>query len=164
VSEFQTSRAGQADSTLVVRLRLVEETAVDLDRVPQVLGSPEARWLGESTPSDDRSIHSFVCDLELHAGGSGRALFRKAAVVSFGEPSRDGSRWVVPLEWRAATKSALFPVFVGRLRIGSDRIELDGGYGPPGGRLGYLLDVALLGTAARQTGRWFLRELAVALA
>jgi len=60
--------------------------------------------------------------------------------------------------------TALFPVFAGQLRIESGRIELDGRYAPPAGRLGYLLDVALLGAAARQTGRWLLRKLAAELA
>lgn len=164
VSGLKAERADQAAATLIVQLLLVKETVVDLDRVPHVLGSPEARWLGEPTPSDDSSLRSFLCDLELHAGGSGPALFRKAAVVSFGMPGRDRDGWVVPIEWRAATMTALFPVFAGQLRIESDRIEVDGHYAPPAGRLGYLLDVALVGAAARQTGRWFLRELAVALA
>lgn len=157
-------RTGLGAVTLISRLRLVQKAVVDPDLVPQVLGSPDARWLGESTPSDDPAFRSFLCDLELHAGGSGLTLFRKAAVVSFGEPRRDGRRWVVPIEWRAATMTSLFPVFAGQLRIESHRIELDGRYAPPSGRLGYLLDVALLGAAARQTGRWFLRELAAELA
>ena len=160
VNGLQAERAGQAAVTLIVGLQLLEETVVDPDRVPRVLGSPEARWLGEATPSDDPSLRSFLCDLELHAGGSGRALFRKAAVVSFGEPQRDADGWVMPIEWRAATLTALFPVLVGHLRIGADRLELDGRYAPPGGGLGYLFDVTLLGAAARQTGRWFLRKLA----
>jgi len=164
VSGLQAERAGLEAVTLIARLRLVQEAVVDPDLVPQVLGSPDARWLGESTPSDDASFRSFLCDLELHAGGSGPALFRKAAIVSFGEPRRDASRWKVPIEWRAATMTSLFPVFAGELRIESDRIELDGRYAPPAGKLGYLLDVALLGVAARQTGRWFLRELAAELA
>jgi hypothetical protein len=164
VSRLQAGRAGQAAVTLIVRLQLLEETVVDPDRVPQVLGSPEAGWHGEATPSDDPSLRSFLCDLELHAGGGGRTLFRKAAVVSFGMPSHDGERWVVPIEWRAASMTALFPVFAGQLRIELDRIELDGRYAPPAGRIGYMLDAALVGAAARQTGRWFLRELAAALA
>jgi len=60
--------------------------------------------------------------------------------------------------------TALFPVFAGQLRIKSDRIELDGRYAPPAGSLGHLLDAALLGAVARQTGRWFLRELTANLA
>jgi hypothetical protein len=164
VSGPQAGRAGRGAVTRIVRLRLLEETVVDPDSVPQVLGSQEARWLGEATPSHDPSLRSFLCDLELHAGGSGRALFRKAAIVSFGMPSRDGERWVAHIEWRAATMTALFPVFAGQLRIESDRIELDGRYAPPAGRIGYMLDTALVGAAARQTGRWFLRELAAALA
>lgn len=91
-------------------------------------------------------------------------LFRKAAVVSLGSLRRVGAGWVVPVEWTAATMTPLFPVLVGQLRIGADGIELDGHYAPPGGRLGYLLDVSLLGAAARGTGRWFLGKLAAAVA
>ena len=67
------------------------------------------------------------------------------------------------IEWQAATLTPLFPVFVGRLHVEPDRIVLDGRYAPPGGSIGYLLDVTLLGAAARQTGHWFLRKLAAAL-
>ncbi len=71
--------------------------------------------------------------------------------------------WLIPIEWRAATLTPLFPVFVGDLRIRSDRIELDGHYAPPGGTIGYVLDRALLRIAARGTARWFLRKVVSAL-
>jgi hypothetical protein len=129
-----------------------------------VLGRQDAKWLGERAPDPEPTVRLFLCDLELHTGGSHRALFRKSALVGFGEPKRDGGGWVVPVEWHAATLAPLFPVFAGRLRIRPDRIELDGRYAPPGGKLGYMLDAALLGVAARGTGRWFLRKLASVLA
>jgi hypothetical protein len=160
VSRLEARQGGGAIVTLVAGLHLVHEAAVDLDRVPEVLGAPEAPWLGLPAPHHGPSQRRFLCDLELHAGGSGRALFRKAAVVSLGQPRAEVGGWVVPVEWRAASLSALFPVLVGDLRIRDGRLEIDGRYAPPGGRLGYLLDAALLGAAARQTGRWFLRELA----
>ena len=163
MSHLQVARADLAGVRFVARLRLDLATAVDPARVPAVLGSSEARWLGEPVPRADRSVRTFLCDLELHAGGTDRALFRKAAVVSFGQPRQDGAAWVVPIEWRAATLTPLFPVLAGHLRISHDGIQLDGRYAPPGGRLGYVLDLALLGAAARQTGRCFLRRLASAL-
>lgn len=148
----------------VVTLQLSLAESVDADRVPDVLGSGDASWLGEAMDESRPGWRSFLCDLELHAGGSGPTLFRKAAVVSFGEATSSEQGWRVPIEWRAASMTPLFPVFVGHLRIDPEGIRLDGRYAPPGGRIGYLLDVTLLGMAARQTGRWFMRRLADALA
>jgi hypothetical protein len=164
MTEIPAARAAQPAVELIVRLRIVLPTPVDLDRVPEALGSSEARWLGEPAADPGPAVRRFLCDLELHAGGSGPALFRKAALVDFGEPRQDSAGWVVPIEWRAATLAPLFPVFAGHLRIRPDRIVLDGSYAPPGGMLGYALDAALLRVAARETGRWFLRRLASALA
>lgn len=163
MSEAQAHRLRDPTVTLAVGLRLVEEAVIDLTRVPEVLGSAEAPWLGERIASDDRSMRRFLCDLLLNAGDGGPTLFRKAAIVSFGEPRHETGAWIVAIEWRAATMSALFPVLVGQLRVEPARVELDGRYAPPGGGLGHLLDAALLGTAARQTGRWFLRRVVAAL-
>jgi hypothetical protein len=76
--------------------------------------------------------------------------------VRVGEPVRLLRGWVVPIEWRAAGAAPLFPVFVGRLSIGADRLALDGHYAPPFGMVGYLLDRALLAVATRRTAAWFL--------
>jgi hypothetical protein len=147
-----------------VSLWLVLQTTVDVERVPEVLGGRAAPWLGEPTSEPRSRLRSYLCDLELHAGKSERVLFRKAAIVSFGQPTRDGDGWAMDVEWRAATLTPLFPVFAGQLHIEPARIVLDGRYAPPGGSIGYLLDTTLLGAAARQTGHWFLRQLATALA
>ena len=148
----------------VARLQTVLAASVDISKVPEALGSDDARWLGERVPGTDATMRRFLCDLELHAGGSQHALLRKSALVGFGEPRVDGEGWVVAVEWRAATLAPLFPVFSGRIRIAADRIELAGSYAPPSGKLGYMLDSALLHIAARGTGQWFLRKVASALA
>jgi hypothetical protein len=164
VSGSRAVPRAESSTERVVSLWLVLETSVDVDRVPEVLGGQAAPWLGELTSEPGSLPRSFLCDLELHAGRSERVLFRKAAIVSFGLPTRDDDGWVMDVEWRAATLTPLFPVFAGRLHIEPARIVLDGRYAPPGGSIGYLLDTTLLGAAARQTGHWFLRKLATALA
>jgi hypothetical protein len=164
VSELEAARAANPAVEHIVHLQLTHAARVDLDRVPEALGSPTAPWLGEPAPDTAPGVRRFLCDLELHAGGSERAVFRKSALVTLGEPVRDGAAWVVPIEWRAATLAPLFPVFVGRLRVARGVVELDGSYAPPGGRLGYVLDAALLGVGARGTGHWFLRRIASVLA
>jgi hypothetical protein len=164
MSESQADELRLTSSvSLIVRLRLEERVALDPSRVPAILGIPEAPWLGEPTHSEDGAMRAYLCDLELHAGGAGPAIFRKAAIVSLGQPILRDAGWMVPIEWRAATLSPLFPVLVGSLHVDAERVALDGRYAPPGGRLGYQLDVRLFGAAARQTGHWFLRRVAAAL-
>jgi hypothetical protein len=158
-----TPRGDLVDGAPVAMLRLIEIADIDPDRVPAVLGQAEAPWLGEATSPRTPAERSYLCDLELRAGTNERVLFRKAAVVSLSAPAATESGWIVPIEWRAATMNMLFPVLHGYLRVAPNWITLEGHYAPPGGRLGYLLDNALLGIAARQTGRWFLRHVAQAL-
>lgn len=146
-----------------VKLYVAVPARVDLGRAPEVLGSAEADWLGQRVAEEASEIRRFSCDLELRVGPDRLATFRKSAIVGLGAPRRDDDAWVVPIEWRAATLAPLFPVFVGDLRLGVDRIELDGRYAPPGGSIGYVLDRTLLHIAARGTGRWFLRKVVSAL-
>ena len=94
---------------------------------------------------------------------SGGSSSGRQAIVGLGEPRHDDATWIVPIEWFAATFAPLFPVFVGELRLQADRVGLHGSYVPPGATIGYALDRALLGVAARGTGRWFLRKVASVL-
>jgi hypothetical protein len=158
------ARSRPTGAGIVVRLQFDHPVTLNPERVPAVLGAQAPTWLGEEAEEARPGWRSFLCDLELHAGGHGPSVFRKAAVVSIAEPVRKPGGWIVPVEWKASSMSALFPVFAGQLEINADRIQIDGRYAPPGGRLGYALDVALLGAAARQTARWFMRRLAEALA
>jgi hypothetical protein len=163
LSQSTTAMSGAVPDE-IAHLRLQTTTKVELGRVAAVLGSEDAPWLGERAPSERPDIRHFYCDLELHAGGVERAIFRKSAIVGFGEPRHDHAGWIVPIEWHAATLAPLFPVFAGHLRVRADRIELEGSYAPPGGKVGQALDASLLGIAARATGRWFVHKLGAALA
>lgn len=145
------------------RLNVSLGTTVRLDRVMTTFGAEEAPWLGERVAVGPNGMRRFSCDLELLVGPETRSLFRKAAIVGLGTPREGGDGWIVPVEWFAASLAPLFPVFVGELRLDSDRVELRGNYLPPGGVIGSVLDRALLSRAARGTGRWFLRKIASVL-
>jgi hypothetical protein len=147
----------------LVLLNLTVTSSVDLGRVEATFGGPDARWLGERAPDGPPGIRRFSCDLELHVSPERPVLFRKAAIVGLGDPRQEGDAWIVPIEWFAATLTPLFPVFVGELRLQADRVGLRGSYVPPGAAIGYVLDRAILGAAARGTGLWFLRKVASAL-
>ncbi len=148
----------------IARLHLALPTRPDLARIPDLLGGAEAAWLGERVEEASGPSREYACDLDLPAGDMGPLLFRKSAIVGLGEPVRDGAGWLIPIDWHAATFKPLFPVFAGTLTVTERQVVLDGHYAPPGGRMGAVLDVALLNVAARGTGRWFLRKVAAALA
>ena len=148
----------------IARLHLALPTRPDLARIPDLLGGVEAAWLGERMEEVSGPSREYACDLDLPAGDMGPLLFRKSAIVGLGDPVRDGSGWLIPIDWHAATFKPLFPVFAGTLTVTERQVVLDGHYAPPGGRVGAVLDVALLNVAARGTGRWFLRKVAAALA
>ena len=70
----------------------------------------------------------------------------------------------MPIWWRAAGMTPLFPIFAGRLSWSDDELRLDGYYEPPGGNVGVVMDRLLLNVAARATGRRLLERIAEVLA
>ncbi len=148
--------------TAVVKLEIRLPARIAMDRVPAVLDSADAPWLGERLPDDDQPARHFACDLELGVGVDRRVAFRKSAIVSLGRPERVGSGWQTPIEWRAATLAPLFPVFVGKLVLEADAIALLGFYAPPFGDVGVALDRFVLGLGARRVARWLLRKVVAA--
>ena len=146
----------------LVKLYIARPARIDLRGVPVAFG-PDADWLGECLSEEPSGMRRYACDLELQVGPDRRATFRKSAIVGLGALARVDDAWVVPVEWHAATLAPLFPVFVGHLRLRTERVELDGWYTPPGGKIGYVLDRALLHIAARGTGRWFLHKVEAVL-
>jgi len=147
----------------IARLHLALPARPDLARIPELLGSADAAWLGEPVEEASGPSREYACDLDLPAGDMGPILFRKSAIVGLGDPVAAGTGWLIPIDWHAATFKPLFPVFAGTLTVTEHQVVLDGHYAPPGGRLGAVLDVTLLNVAARGTGRWFLRKVAAAL-
>jgi len=157
-----TKELEAAELESVVALHVELPARIDLHRVAVAFGS-DTDWLGEPLPSATSGTRLFACDLELRVLPDRRTTFRKSAVVGLGEPVRDQSGWMVPIEWRAATRAPLFPVFAGYLRLTARRLELDGQYLPPGGTVGYVLDRLLLHIAANGTGHWLLQKVTAAV-
>ena len=158
----QADAATLLSASGVVRLEIRLPASIDIECVPSVLGAPEARWLGERLPDDERGERRFACDFELGVGTERRVAFRKSAIVSLGSLERTGSGWQLAIEWRAASLAPLFPVFVGMLALEAGRVTLAGYYAPPFGDIGVALDRAALGLGARRVARWFLRQVVVA--
>lgn len=134
-----------------VPLHAETRAPVDLERVPRQLEA--SAWLGEEIDRDERGMRRLLSDLVLGVGSERPIAFRKSMLIALGQPRHDADGWTVPIEWQAATLTPLFPVFVGEVRIGQERVTIEGRYAPPFGVIGAVLDRALLGIAARGTAK-----------
>ncbi len=144
-----------------VRLFVELRAAVDYDRIPALLKTPD--WLGAEMAANEGGMRQFACDLALNAGAAAPVFFRKSMVLAAGDPIKVGQGWQIPVEWRSATMAPLFPVFVGRITVWFDRINVEGWYAPPFGAFGTILDRSVMRIAARATARYVLRTFASAL-
>ena len=145
-----------------VRLVAVEPLRASPERAVAMLAD-DPPWVGlRREPSEVPELRRYALDLRLRVGGDAAsvATFRKAAYVDFGQPRRtaDGG-WEVEIGWRASSAAPLFPVFSGRLTIGTDELRIEGVYAPPGGVVGRIADRVLLHVAARGTAEWLLAEI-----
>ncbi|MGH7764682.1 MAG: hypothetical protein ACREOM_09730 [Candidatus Dormibacteraceae bacterium] len=89
----------------------------------------------------------------------------KRVKVELGEPERKGDWTNVPITWKATFPEKLFPVLNGRLELTPvekkvTRLTLSGVYEPPLGRLGELIDEAVMHNVAQAT----VREIAESMA
>ena len=83
---------------------------------------------------------------------------QKRVTVELGEPETKGDWTNVPITWKATFPEQLFPVLTGRLELtpvdrNSTRLTLSGMYEPPLGRLGTLIDDAVMHSVAEATVR-----------
>lgn len=102
-----------------------------------------------------------------HLSGEGRSdvglkvagiSVRKRVTVELGEPEAKGDWTNVPISWRATFPEKLFPVLTGRLELTPvekqvTRLTLSGMYEPPLGKLGGLIDEAVMHSVADATVR-----------
>ena len=83
---------------------------------------------------------------------------RKRVTVELGEPEHQGDWTNVPISWKATFPEQLFPVLTGRLELVPvdkkvTRLTVSGMYEPPLGRLGALIDEAVMHSVAEATVR-----------
>jgi hypothetical protein len=137
------------------------EAPLDLARVAAAFDEPA--WLGPLTRLPG-SPTRWSLELDIGFGlGSDAMTVRKAAVAEMGQVRVADGSVTVDVDWRAATFAPLFPVFAGHLVVGTDRIGLHGRYAPPFGRIGLVVDRALLHLVATGTAMAFLARVVAAL-
>jgi hypothetical protein len=144
-----------------IRLRVRRPGVFDLDRAILALG--DLSWLGQpmDAPPDGSPRRYVATGLDLPIlDGSARGSVRKAAFIDLGPARRVGDLVFVEIAWRSASFAPLFPVFAGQLSISANVMVLEGRYAPPVGKLGLLLDQALLHLVARRTAGALVARLA----
>jgi len=150
-----------ASELMTVPLHVRRSGTIDLERAMSALG--DLSWLGPSmdgTP-DRPQVRQVATDLDLPIlDGSSTGPVRKAAVIDLGPARHVGDLVLVEIAWRSASFAPLFPVFAGLLTISANAIVLEGRYAPPSGKLGLLLDQALLHLVARRTAGALVARLA----
>jgi hypothetical protein len=83
---------------------------------------------------------------------------QKRVTIELGEPEHKGDWTNVPITWKATFPEKLFPILSGRLELTPvekqvTRLTLSGMYEPPLGRLGGLIDDAVMHSVAEATVR-----------
>ena len=128
--------------------RPVRQAATVLARSPRT-------WFPHLTGDGSTEVGLRVAGISVH----------KRVTVELGEPETKGDWTNVPISWKATFPEALFPILTGRLELTpvdkqSTRLTLSGMYKPPLGRLGTLIDDAVMHSVAEAT----VRELAESIA
>lgn len=142
-----------------VAINVVHNARIDLGRAREAFADPS--WLGQAAgdgPGD--GWRRIATDLELPVlDGSGPAV-RKAAIVDIGDVRETGIELSVPIAWSSASFTPLFPVFAGQLEVRKTGLVLTGRYAPPFGRMGVLIDRALLHFVATRSANALLATIA----
>ncbi|MEX2183493.1 MAG: hypothetical protein WEC14_03550 [Chloroflexota bacterium] len=156
---MQTDATESADATDTVALRVTRRAHL----VPEVARQAFADlgWLGRPVDAElAEGWRQIAADLELPVrDGSGPAV-RKAALIDIGPVREMGDGLDIPIAWRSASLTPLFPVFAGQLEITRSGLVLAGRYAPPLGRVGLLIDQSLMHFVATRTGQAFLASVA----
>jgi hypothetical protein len=120
---------------------------------------------------------SWLPDAALHANGHGidvlselgfkvgKQRIGRAIEITLGDPMRGNGFTLVPLQWKAADTSSLFPKLDGHIeiaRIGptSTQLGISATYEPPFGIVGQTADRALFHRVAEMTVKDFLERIA----
>lgn len=155
----------EAEHPDLVPLRVT--LAIDVNLEAALAALADLSWLGRVTegPGDQPEVRRIAADLELPIrDGSAPGPVRKAALIGLGPARMTDGLITATTTWQSATLAPLFPVFAGQLRISASGLALMGQYAPPFGRLGLVIDAALLRFVARRTAQAFLVRVATRLA
>jgi hypothetical protein len=141
--------------------RYFVELPISTGEVERALSLDPRLWLPRlAEPANHRA------DVLLAEVGFGEAVrIKRTVVIELGTPVRAASKTVFPLRWVASGRGGLFPALDADLEVaslGSNRTQLamSARYVPPFGKLGRVIDRAVLARVAEATLKDFLDRVA----
>lgn len=150
----EDSSIGDAASMLI---RYFGEIATPFEVVePAMLAAPQP-WMAGLVRDTERKRASLLTEMGVRATGE---RSERRAEVSFGEPLRLPAKTILPMRWRPSSAWPLFPELEADLEVASlgpsrTQLSLNARYTPPLGRLGLMIDRALLHRVAEATVKDF---------
>ena len=146
--------AVRPDRLISAHLKVIGE----YDKLRDALLEGPANWM----PGMYESATGKITELEADTAFGRLARYARMKVAS---AHVEKEAVVVSITWRALEGQTLFPTFEGRLRLyrvpdGTNQIELDGHYAPPGGVLGRAADAAAMYAGAQATVEDFVERIA----
>ena len=116
------------------------------DQCAEVLERGPRTWFPRLAGDGRAEVGMRIAGISVH----------KKVTVELGEPERKGDWTKVPISWKATFPERLFPVLVGRLELVPvdrevTRLTVSGMYEPPLGRVGELIDDAVMHSVAEAT-------------
>jgi len=124
----------------------------------EVLERGSRTWFPRLRPDQKSEVGLRVAGVSL----------RKRVTVELGEPEKQGDWTNLPISWKATFPERLFPVLTGHLELvpvdkDETRLTISGMYQPPLGRLGGVIDDAVMHNVAEATVRELAEEIALQL-
>jgi hypothetical protein len=123
--------------------------------------SGAGRWLPSMAERANGHGLQLLSELGFQVGR--RRIARKIE-VTVGDPRRETGVTLLPLHWRAASESGLFPTLEGQIEIANlglatTQIGISANYDPPMGLIGNIADRALMHRVAEATVRDFMERI-----
>jgi hypothetical protein len=146
-------------------VRYFLELPFPADRVEHVLLSSPADWIPGMI--EDASRHGEALLAEVGFDTPGRRI-QKAVELEIADPVRMGFSTLLPITWRAAGLTGLFPVMEADIEIAAlglfrTQLSFNGRYDPPLSVVGQAVDRVLLHRVAEATTKDFVDRMAAKL-
>jgi hypothetical protein len=134
----------------------------EFDKLRDALVEGPANWM----PGMYESPTGKITELEADSPFGRLARYARIRVT---DAKSGPNEVIVPLNWHSLEAEAVFPVFNGQLRLsrypdGTNRLELQGDYEPPGGIIGHTADAVAMYAVAEATVQDFVERIAGVLA
>lgn len=146
-------------------IRYFGEIYVPFEMVERAILQAPDEWLPGLMHDTERDREALLSEVGVRATGE---RSEPRAEVRFGEPLRLPAKTILPMKWKPSSAWPLFPELDADLEVASlgpsrTQLSINARYTPPLGRLGSVIDRALLHRVAEATVKDFVDRVGAAL-